>query len=727
MDERIPDGGPTPDVRGIVRRLVGVAEGGGPAAEAGQADAQGQPGDDAGMRGAGRALGITREEELEREVAELRRANRRLSGALTVVLDTLDSEDVGSLFQRVLEEMTTTMGADGTLCYLAEPDGFHLRGFSEGLADARAARFMPYGRALESLVTREGHAMRLSVLPPGRDDLRRGALSEREVADEESGERARIPAVYVPPFSSFFAVPVWFGEGVIAIIEVGWARARHLREDDARLLDSLAQYLSVQLVSAFAEQRRRRADELRAAETEVREALLSAAGAGSDGTDAAGNDVLPDGATVVGDSGGGESGGGDPGSGESGREDQGADDADAADAPRGMGRAVMLVAEALDAHALRVSTGADGLLRVSSSLGGDGSKGTSLRAAPFSLETLEVGVDAQRGAVVPVGPSEGLGAWLLAEGLPCRGALVDFGELSGGRGGLLFLRERESEPLDSAELSFLRTFVEDVRGLEAGVRERQSTRHISQALQQGMRNSLQQVEGISAEASYTSATASALVGGDFYDLVRLAGRRACVILGDVSGKGVEAASVSAAVKTALRAYAWEGLSPARMVRNLNEFLLGFSRPETFCTLFVGVVDLGRGVLTYCSAGHPPALIVRAPGSRIEQLSVQSGVVGALDDMTYRDGEVRLGRGDLLLLYTDGTTEARTPEGAFLGEEGLRSLLAREVAGGFEGLVERILAFLYRYTGNHLVDDVALVALRFDEVGTDRAGGAHVAD
>jgi serine phosphatase RsbU (regulator of sigma subunit) len=174
--------------------------------------------------------------------------------------------------------------------------------------------------------------------------------------------------------------------------------------------------------------------------------------------------------------------------------------------------------------------------------------------------------------------------------------------------------------------------------------------------------------------------------------------------------------VSAAVKTALGAYSWEGLRPARMVRLLNEFLLGFSRLETFATLFVGIINLESGKLTYCSAGHPPAIMVRAKTGDLAMLDVQSGVVGAFKDMDYRNGQAKVSPGDVLMLYTDGTTEARAVDGSFFGEEGLRDALVEELPRGFSGLLDRLLTHLDDFTGRNLDDDVAMVALRFDEVG-----------
>ena len=281
------------------------------------------------------------------------------------------------------------------------------------------------------------------------------------------------------------------------------------------------------------------------------------------------------------------------------------------------------------------------------------------------------------------------------------------------------LRPADREPLDDVDLDFMRRVALDMREtVQEGERRSKDTR-ISQALQSGMRNTLQRVEGITGFGLYSSATQAAFVGGDFYDLIRLPGRRACVILGDVSGKGVEAASVSAAVKTALGAYAWEGLSPARMVRLLNDFLLGFSRLETFATLFVGVADLRHATLTYCSAGHPPALLLRSGSNEMQTLDEQSGVVGAFRGMPYHDGRVSLGEGDRLFLYTDGVTEARSPSGSFFGEQGLHDALMEEATGSLDGLLDRMLGRLDAFTDRSLEDDVAMVALRFDRLGPAR--------
>ena len=624
----------------------------------------------------------------ERMVLDLRRANKRLSGALQIVLDTLDSEDMGQLIERVLEELSETVEADGALIYLAEQDGYHLHGATESLKSAslnRIPRYFAFNSSLERLTFYSEHALRLHTMPLNSGTLKQGRVKKRNLVNEETREVITVDASHLPPFTSFLVVPVWFGGHIVALIEVGWERKRALLVEDARLLDSIANYLSVQLVGALSAMRTQRRDTLREALARVRQGLLHSAAEGekisgerlqqvmrSVGTDLYAQVFSVDCCEVTGN----------------------------------------ITLHALGAE--QAATVVDGAQDVGKQI-----------ALPSTVEGLKTGEG--EASVKEVELDSALSRALAAQGLPCKGAVLFLGKFAGEQHTWLFLREENAEPLSDIELDFLDRVMLLVHSLAVGAEESQQNKHISQALQSGMKNELQQVEGISAEGIYSSATADAFVGGDFYSMIKLPGRRACIIMGDVSGKGIEAASISSAVKTALSAYAWEGRTPARMVATLNEFLLGFSRVETFATLFVGIVDLATSSLTYCSAGHPPAILVSAQSGDAELLDVQSGVVGAFHDMEYKNGTVRLHEGDILLLYTDGTTEARSPEGAFFGETGLRDMIMNEVPQGFDGLLNRFLSTLDRYTGRRLDDDVAMVALRFDELGGIDSGALGSAD
>lgn len=606
--------------------------------------------------------GLAEAREHDRTVDDLKRANKRLSGAFNIVLDTLDAPDVAELFTRVLDRLYQTLDADGTIVYLAGADGFHLRGLAGDIDGGRVPRFMHFGRTVETLATRAGKAIRLRVAAPSGEALRAGRLASREVVNEDTREVIKIQSKLLPPFTSFVAVPVWFDGEVISIIEVGWKRQYPIDKEDARLLDSVAHYLAVQLAGAFATMRAQRSSRLDEILSDLREKALGLGDSENPHDDIV--EVMREAAEEL---------------------DSAFVEADAEAAP---GR---IVAE----------------LPL-----------TGRQEIACDLDALCEGHAIDGVSVVPLQPGDSLRERLRELGEPCEAVLIDGGEAAGTRRVCLMLRPDGAEPFDDVDLAFLARLASCLRDVLQGEQARYENRRISQALQSGMRNELQHVEGIDAQGVYSSATASAFVGGDFYDLISLPGRRACVIMGDVSGKGVEAASVSAAVKTALGAYAWEGLAPARMVRSLNEFLLGFSRIETFATLFVGIIDLASSTITYCSAGHPPALLVRAGGQEMTLLDVQSGVVGAFHDIAYRDGSIGIGEGDVLLLYTDGTTEARDPSGAFFGEQGLRDMVMRESdpQKPYEGFLSRLLGTVEEFTGHKLEDDVAMVSLRFDALG-----------
>ncbi len=632
----------------------------------------------------------------ERMVLDLRRANKRLSGALQIVLDTLDSEDMGQLIERVLEELSETVEADGALIYLAEQDGYHLHGATKSLRSAsldRIPRYFAFNSSLERLTFYSEHALRLHTMPLNSSTLKQGRVKKRNLVNEETREVITVDASHLPPFTSFLVVPVWFGGHIVALIEVGWERKRALLVEDARLLDSIANYLSVQLVGALSAMRTQRRDALREALARVRQGLLHSAAEGEKISGERLQQVMRSVGTDL---------------------NAQVFSVDCCEVTGNITLHALGAEQAFGDAQERAQDGAQAAVEA-----GDAQDSGNQIALPSTVEGLKTGEG--EASVKEVELESELSRALAAQGLPCKGAVLFLGKFAGEQHTWLFLREENAEPLSDIELDFLDRVMLLVHSLAVGAEESQQNKHISQALQSGMKNDLQKVEGISAEGIYSSATADAFVGGDFYSMIKLPGRRACIIMGDVSGKGIEAASISSAVKTALSAYAWEGRTPARMVATLNEFLLGFSRVETFATLFVGIVDLTTSSLTYCSAGHPPAILVSARSGDAELLDVQSGVVGAFHDMEYKNGTIRLHEGDILLLYTDGTTEARSPEGAFFGETGLRDMIMNEVPRGFDGLLNRFLSTLDRYTGRRLDDDVAMVALRFDELGSIDSG------
>lgn len=620
-------------------------------------------------------------------VRELTEANHRLSGTLNIVLETLDSDDVETLFVRVLEELTATMEAFGCALWIAESRGFRLAGSSKSLQNVALASYLPQTGGIVQRTVAAGHALRLQVEAPEAYDLRK-ATGLRNVIDEETNERLRIPQKDLPPFLSFIVVPVWFGSHVIALIQVGWDRMHPLKRNDARLLDAVAQYLSVQLMGAMTALQAAHDEALTNLALQLREELDS---------------MDPITWTHV-------------------REVLAAisSELQCSFVPLGINERAGSLTAVLPPNLATPGSSSPSVGVAAHSIS---TADKNVLMLPFVLDSTLSAYWEDDVAVAPLANTD-LGDVLLSAGLSDNGLVVHMGTLDGAPRAYLVVRPLDAEPLEAADIAFFHELSDIVRERFAANASRVQDKHIAQALQSGMKNELQQVEGIRAAGMYSSATADAFVGGDFYDLIRLPDHKACVIMGDVSGKGVEAASVSAAVKTALGAYAWQQIPPAHMVSMLNNFLLGFSRLETFATLFVGVIDLKAATMTYCSAGHPPALLLRREGAALEALDVQSGVVGAFEGMQYRDGSVKLNPHDMLLLYTDGTTEARDPKGVFFGERGLREAALREARVGFDGILERLLGVLDSFTEHKLEDDLAMVALEFTQLGAGARRGTN---
>ncbi|CAM5676876.1 hypothetical protein SAVIM338S_07203 [Streptomyces avidinii] len=221
------------------------------------------------------------------------------------------------------------------------------------------------------------------------------------------------------------------------------------------------------------------------------------------------------------------------------------------------------------------------------------------------------------------------------------------------------------------------------------------------------------VPGLHAAAAYHTASADE-VGGDFYDLFPLDDGRWAFFLGDVCGKGADAAALTSLTRYTLRAAAIYDPDPRTVLANLDTVLKGEYQGDTprYCTAVFGVLDAasdGSFTVTLAGGGHPPALAVRADGT-VEPVSTTGGqLIGILPDPHFAQATTRLAPGDALLLYTDGLTEARTADGSMFGEERLARHLAARPAAGADALLAS-LAELITDLGSGVSDDTALLAL-----------------
>ncbi len=200
------------------------------------------------------------------------------------------------------------------------------------------------------------------------------------------------------------------------------------------------------------------------------------------------------------------------------------------------------------------------------------------------------------------------------------------------------------------------------------------------------------------------------IGGDFFDLYDLPGGALGIAVADISGKGVPAALLAAALQGAIAAHVATCPSPAGAIAVGSMVLYGRFEGR-FATMFYGVVA-PDGTFTYCNAGHNPPLLVRADG-RIEKLEVGGTVLGLFADMTYCEGRVSLGTGDAILAFTDGLPEAVDEAGNEFGDERIESL-ARECSTlDAAHILKRALEDVHAFAGAAPArDDLTIVALTY---------------
>ena len=278
--------------------------------------------------------------------------------------------------------------------------------------------------------------------------------------------------------------------------------------------------------------------------------------------------------------------------------------------------------------------------------------------------------------------------------LPCL-AIVVYGTLrfiyleSRGR-----LERRNAELQQSLEVS--------AAELEKQEEDLQRAREIQQSL---LPKDIPQVAGFEVAAEWKPAR---LVGGDYFDVLKLGENRLGICIADVSGKGVAAALLMASVQAMVRAFAGDSESPAKLCTRVNSVLCGNIAIGKFVTFFYGVLDGEKRTLQYCNAGHPRPILLCKDSSR--QLAEGGAVLGVFPEWKYEDAPIGIGAKDRLILCTDGITEAAGADGEEFGEARLSRLAEEHRGQSATEMSSKVLAGVNEFCAGQFQDDATLLVI-----------------
>jgi len=201
------------------------------------------------------------------------------------------------------------------------------------------------------------------------------------------------------------------------------------------------------------------------------------------------------------------------------------------------------------------------------------------------------------------------------------------------------------------------------------------------------------------------------IGGDYYDFIQRDDGRLVIALGDVSGKGTAAALLMSSLHAAIHAQTGSHDTIVETISAVNKYLAENIPPNRFVTLFYAELDPESGALSFLNAGHNPPLIVHAAGT-VEQLASGGLPLGIRANADYREGRTQLQLGDVLVIYSDGVTEAASPSGEEFGPTRLYEVVSRNVDASAAGIRDRIESALTKFSqGTKAGDDITLVIVK----------------
>ncbi len=201
------------------------------------------------------------------------------------------------------------------------------------------------------------------------------------------------------------------------------------------------------------------------------------------------------------------------------------------------------------------------------------------------------------------------------------------------------------------------------------------------------------------------------ISGDYFDVISLSKTKFAIVIADVSGKGHSAAIYTVRVKYLLKAYALAGYQPREILSMVNDLIIPETAEDKFISLFYVEVDTKKKIIKYASAGHEPPVFYSSKTGETKLLETEGLLIGIDYDAIFRQEELAYNNGDLLVLYTDGITEAACESGVFFGIDGVIDLIHKNTQARAQTLANKIYTSIQKYTGRRFYDDFSLIAVK----------------
>jgi sigma-B regulation protein RsbU (phosphoserine phosphatase) len=206
--------------------------------------------------------------------------------------------------------------------------------------------------------------------------------------------------------------------------------------------------------------------------------------------------------------------------------------------------------------------------------------------------------------------------------------------------------------------------------------------------------------------------AAQMVGGDYYDFVRVREGRWAVCLGDVSGKGLPASLLMATLQATLRGQTALEHAVRETISRSNRLIYQSTDPEKFATLFFAVLDTNGGGLAFCNAGHEYPMLFKQGGGPPARLITGGMALGVLEEFPYEEDAARMDPGDTLIVYSDGITDAVNEFDQPFGEERLQKCVTDHAGERAEDIMNRVVSAVKAHEGGApRIDDLTLIVVK----------------